>query len=903
MERTDLQQRLRRYAKKWWTRDLESDSSRILKFEPLETRALLATFAVTNTNDAGPGSLRQAILDANAAGGADTVDLSTVSGTISLTSGEMAITEGLTINGPGALNLTIDAQYLSRVFNFDVTSGDFNLNGVTLTRGRTTGDNIDILDTTYSGGAIRAYSSDYFSPSNLTLDDVTIQNSRTEGALAHGGGLFASGIGNLSYSGSVTIRDSIITGNSVLGRDAFGGGVANFPYVFFGSPGPLYVENSEVSNNLLSGNNYQYGSYYTDEEDYGGGAGIYAAGDVDVTDSLIDTNVGIGENQDGGGIFAGGDVTLTDSDVTGNVLTGVLGSGAGIFSRRNVTLNDSSVSGNTVSGDSAGGGGIFAADSSSLVQLNSSNVTGNQVLGEQTQYNYYGEEDDYGGQSDGGGGIHTIGDVELIDSTVADNLTMGVTGNGGGILAGGNVTLTSSTVSGNSTAGQEAEGGGIFAAVSLLSTLSTISGNTTSGANAEGGGVYTQYLMSLSQSTVTGNSTSSDGGGIFVGDYLYSFDFIDGSILAGNSAANSPDLRHNSSYGLLSVDYSLIGDADGLTISGTGNIVGDNTGSGVIDPLLGPLSDNGGPTQTHALLPNSPAIDAGDLGIVFNPAEFDQRGPSFFRVMDAYCVAPAGVIDMGSYEAQAAPSADFQDDDIINGLDFLTWQRGFGTTSGATRADGDSDYDGDVDQSDLAAWQVTYGQVDATPIVPTGSHPDQQQAAVSELAVAEVSSEDAIPPPLLVSEDQPLFPAPPSATEQETAQLLAPVENDTGLVAAEPISISQPVALAATRGDPIPLELAEVANSSFPFELLGFSSQRSNLALGLPHDERPPPYFSRGPDYRPLDEAIASSDASSRASPTADLFVPRARALVGDSADPYWLSDKLLDDVFGVDSS
>src|SRR5262245_23188224 len=99
---------------------------RRLRLEPLEDRRMLATFTVSNMLDGPvtasgqlPGSLRQAIFDANATTAADEIVFSQVSGTLKLTSGELKISNALTINGPGAGILTIDAQRLSRVINID----------------------------------------------------------------------------------------------------------------------------------------------------------------------------------------------------------------------------------------------------------------------------------------------------------------------------------------------------------------------------------------------------------------------------------------------------------------------------------------------------------------------------------------------------------------------------------------------------------------------------------------------------------------------------------------------------------------------------------------------------------------------------------------------------------------
>jgi hypothetical protein len=92
----------------------------------LEDRRLLAVFSVTNLNDAlvavpgdAPGTLRQAIFDANAAGGADTIDFGVTTGTINLTYGHLAVIDSVTISGPGAANFTISAGNLTRIFEID----------------------------------------------------------------------------------------------------------------------------------------------------------------------------------------------------------------------------------------------------------------------------------------------------------------------------------------------------------------------------------------------------------------------------------------------------------------------------------------------------------------------------------------------------------------------------------------------------------------------------------------------------------------------------------------------------------------------------------------------------------------------------------------------------------------
>jgi len=130
---------------------------------------------------------------------------------------------------------------------------------------------------------------------------------------------------------------------------------------------------------------------------------------------------------------------------------------------------------------------------------------------------------------------------------------------------------------------------------------------------------------------------------------------IQNSIVAGNMASGSaPDLVLDPGS-TLDFDFSLFGDNAGTTLAEAqspdtnGNLIGSAVGSGIIDPLLGALADNGGPTLTHALLPGSPAIDAGDPAAVAgagNTPLFDQRGTGFDRVRGRQ-------IDMGAFEVQS----------------------------------------------------------------------------------------------------------------------------------------------------------------------------------------------------------------------------------------------------------
>src|SRR5262249_13690663 len=146
--------------------------------------------------------------------------------------------------------------------------------------------------------------------------------------------------------------------------------------------------------------------------------------------------------------------------------------------------------------------------------------------------------------------------------------------------------------------------GGFFNAGKAWIGNSTISGNTagTNGGGIRYDGVTTSTLV-ITNTTIAAN-TAGVGGGIFVSN---GSSMLENTILAGNQAPSRPDCAGT----LTSHDYNLVGDATGCTFEGRDNdLVGTVTTTGTIDPKLGRLADNGGPTPTHSLLPGSPAIDA-----------------------------------------------------------------------------------------------------------------------------------------------------------------------------------------------------------------------------------------------------------------------------------------------------
>jgi hypothetical protein len=201
--------------------------------------------------------------------------------------------------------------------------------------------------------------------------------------------------------------------------------------------------------------------------------------------------------------------------------------------------------------------------------------------------------------------------LTIRNTTVADNSAM----LGGGIASRfGSVLVENCTVSGNTA---QLQGGGIanWVGSSMTVVNSTVSGN----AGGQEGGIANDGTLTLINTTITGNtSQGGPGGGVESSDGATT---LRNTLIAGNQAPSGPDCSGT----LQSEGYNLIEDTNGCALSGdlTGNITGQ-------DPHLGPLADNTGPTKTHALLPGSPAIDAGDpAGCIDQngaPLLTDQRG-------------------------------------------------------------------------------------------------------------------------------------------------------------------------------------------------------------------------------------------------------------------------------------
>lgn len=238
-----------------------------------------------------------------------------------------------------------------------------------------------------------------------------------------------------------------------------------------------------------------------------------------------------------------------------------------------------------------------------------------------------------------GGGIYNTGTLTINNSTVSNN---SADGPAGGILNyGGILTLNNSAVTGN-TAGDTFWGGGVYGNSTITLNNTTVSGNSAN--NGSGGGIYAwqngPVIITLNNSTVSNNSANL-GGGIGADAHGSFAVNLKNSIVAGNFGVYYPDC----SAIISSLGYNLMGNNSGCTINPiTGDLIGTSTDP--INPALGPLQNNGGTSLTHALIANSPAIDAG------NPASPGSGGNACLSTDQRGISRPVGTAcDIGAFES------------------------------------------------------------------------------------------------------------------------------------------------------------------------------------------------------------------------------------------------------------
>ena len=575
-----------------------------------------ATIVVSSTADTvavdGQCTLREAIANANLGDGTpgsdqtggdctigdtglDTIDLTAVSGTITLGGTELALSDAVNIQGPGPASLTIDGGYSSRIFYSNVTGAAVSLSGLTLTHGYAYTD---------GGGAVRV------AAGGLTLDDVTLDSN--ESGSYYGGGA-------LRFSGdALTITNSTISGNQTTqgegggvyaraaGNVTFDGLILSNNHSYYDEGGAyLYVacgNTVTIHNSTISGND----AAITLGGPYGGVGGMRVRGPGSVCVSLDVQNTDIVDNHsnsfDGGLLLQSISGAMTNVRINGN--TALYYSGGLDMGNSTLTITGSTISGN---------------------------------------------------QGDKGGGVYLYGSSLTIDNTTIENNQAYY--NGGGFYAGtgyfGNspavISIQNSTISGNSSVSYGG-GGGAWGAQSIEVVNSTVANNiVTDTASGFGGGLSIGggAVATIEESTIAGN-TAAQGGGVGFYHYGAGSLTVKNSIISGsNPAPATPTTGDLASKGAVPAQVSF---SDIQTPNATYTAT---YGPGVlhVDPILSPLANNGGTTLTMRPGSGSLVINSGDPAFAPPPA-LDQRGAP--RVSNGTIDMGAVEVQLGTIQLTAA---------------------------------------------------------------------------------------------------------------------------------------------------------------------------------------------------------------------------------------------------------
>jgi hypothetical protein len=629
--------------------------------------AQAATFTVTNLDNSGPGSLPDAVTLANNSPGPDRIVFQAgLTGTITLLpASPLGIVDELRVTGPGAQLLAVSGGGFSQVFdvftpNLVVISGLTIKNGVAerggglYAQGDVVVNNCHLLTNTagLNGGAI------FNAGGRLRMSNCTF----FENAAQNGGAIFTSG-------GLLQMNNCELERNFV---SALGGGILNLSELdlnfcrFIGNQagpgnagGALYNGTRRtllrVRDSVFEGNKASSGgaihnnaalqvvrcAFSRNSARFGGG--INNVGDVTIVACSFAENTA---SEDGGAYQNSG--TLGTSILRLSTFTG---NHAGRFGGGVSNFGSLDVLGSTFSGNEAGesGGGISNRQSSASLGMGECALSGNSAPnggGISNNVNALATLNlctlfANSAATDGGGINHTGGAMQLVDCTVVGN---GAGAAGGGIANRDNLTMLNCTVNGNIAS----EGGGLLNrsrprtdSGGLATSAEATLGNSTFSNNRAfiGGGIMNREHMLMTNCTLSGNlAEENEGGGIRNGS---------GAVLKiGNTLVARSGLgrnSHNEGEGfIVSLGHNL--DTDG-TLSLLESTDQSGTVATPLDPKLGPLQNNGGPTLTHALLPGSPALDRGHFTLA--PATTDQRG--FPRIADGNRDGNA-VIDIGAYE-------------------------------------------------------------------------------------------------------------------------------------------------------------------------------------------------------------------------------------------------------------
>ena len=609
------------------------------------------TYTVTTTGNSGPGSLRQAILNANTTPGEDHIvfDLSGCTPTspcvISLSSLLPVITDSLTMTGTGMTSLVIDANNGFRGLNAEDVP--VSVADLTIQNGNTPG----------RGAGIRSFG-------ELTLTRVQLLNNHAED---DGGGVFAGG--------DLKVSDSYIENNTSLSD---GGGL----YADSG----LVLENTEFFSNTA--NSYGGGAYGLElvsihggrfEQNHSGseGGGLFANDTVSLTGTVFLSNTVDGwggglssayawitqawfesnRGDHGGGIYTGNDQVLENTTFMNNEAE--TGSGGGTYAFSVVLTNTTFISNTAASS----GGGLFAIGNVQAAQTwfegNASLEDGGGLSGagdlELTNTTFL-----HNTASDDGGGVHGQGSIRIVDSSFTGNVAQG--GNGGGV----SIPIPAFAIPSGKV---EPEGGW-----SLVVTRTQFISNT---AFFYGGGIFNNAPLQIASSTFISNQANV-GGGVYhgAGDGL-----VINTLFARNLASVTAAALAQNSSGQVTVKHATIVDDEENSTSGVGLTTGTLfLGNSIITDFdTGLLNVNGTVNQDYNLFEqNGTDIDGTFTGgthtiggdpFFINPENDDYHLGAGSAALDAGTDAGI-VVDTDGNPRPIGPGFDigFDEADPITGL-------------------------------------------------------------------------------------------------------------------------------------------------------------------------------------------------------------------------------------------
>lgn len=463
-----------------------------------------ANITVTSGADSGPGSLRQAVMDA--APGDVVIFAGATNGTAIVLSSMITLDKDLSIVGNGMGTTIVDGGGTTRIFNI---TGEANvtLRLMTITNGMTM----------MSGGAIQNLDGD------VLINEVMVSNSVSMATAAD------MGAGGIHNAGRMDIRNSVIMGNTATQGSGSGGGILNR------ESGTLILRRTNVMNNeanragggieVRGGELIIRGGTFSGNvvnASPGNGGAIHTGGaNSSIAFATFDNNTA---GQEGGAVWNAGTMRLDRNTITNNVALGTDADdgGGGVFNQAGtLTIVGGSIMGNTATATNETGGNSNATSDSGLQGI-SSGSGGGILSRDGTTLNVRNVMIMNNEANRAGGGIEIRGGTFSIQGgAVSNNVVNTSPGNGGGIHTGGGTSTIEGTTFDGNIAGQE--GGGLWNGGVMNVSNATITNNYGEGLDADdgGGGVFNNAgTLVISNSIIDGNFangpadiTIDDGGG------------------------------------------------------------------------------------------------------------------------------------------------------------------------------------------------------------------------------------------------------------------------------------------------------------------------------------------------------------------------------------------------------